>query len=250
MRRHGGGPLLAREDVVPALANEVAKMPGLVHCQQAGRVPAVLGLTLRRRHVPHFRLPASYYLQKARRATVGARQPKLAQASKARVYWPVDDAWCSGTVGKTSAVSLTHIAFDDGDEEHLNMDIKEYEAVGPEALQHVSRWGEALGSARGGSRWGEALRERSRGELGDRPFAQLAVQMQFAALHDTTVDNYWSMRGAFIQFCAAEGRSWLMATEVRLSIAHLISKGTIKVALPLRQKQLPRGHGTPRARSC
>eukprot|EP00854_Cymbomonas_tetramitiformis_P002522 gene2521-biopygen2451 len=62
-------------------------------------------------------------------------------SSALSAQFPRYSAQC-GTVGKTSAVSLTHIAFDDGDEEHLNMDIKEYEAVGPEALQHVSRWGE------------------------------------------------------------------------------------------------------------
>eukprot|EP00854_Cymbomonas_tetramitiformis_P034163 gene34163-biopygen17133 len=40
---------------------------------------------------------------------------------KVRVYWPVDKAWYTGTVGDTGADSLTHVAHDDGDEEYLNM---------------------------------------------------------------------------------------------------------------------------------
>eukprot|EP00854_Cymbomonas_tetramitiformis_P006668 gene6668-biopygen6722 len=73
----------------------------------------------------------SYNLQKARQATVVARQPKLAQGSKVRVYWPVDGAWYSGAVGETSADGLTHLSYDDGDEEHLAyVGKEEYDVAG------------------------------------------------------------------------------------------------------------------------
>ncbi|KAK3251687.1 hypothetical protein CYMTET_38974 [Cymbomonas tetramitiformis] len=49
---------------------------------------------------------------------------KLVPGSKVKGYWPIDDAWYQGTVGKTSAVSLAHIAYDDGDEEDLDMSKK------------------------------------------------------------------------------------------------------------------------------
>ncbi|KAK3248981.1 hypothetical protein CYMTET_41579 [Cymbomonas tetramitiformis] len=49
---------------------------------------------------------------------------------------------------------------------------------------------------------------------------------------DTTLGNYRPKAAAFMQFCVAEGRSWLPATKatVRLYLAHLMSKGTIKAA--------------------
>eukprot|EP00854_Cymbomonas_tetramitiformis_P005347 gene5346-biopygen5345 len=61
---------------------------------------------------------------------------------------------------------------------------------------------------------------------------ELAVQMQGAALQDATVGNYRPKAEASMQFCVAEGRSWLLAAEakVRLYIIYLMSTGTIKAA--------------------
>ncbi|KAK3238762.1 hypothetical protein CYMTET_51251 [Cymbomonas tetramitiformis] len=53
-----------------------------------------------------------------------------------------------------------------------------------------------------------------------------------AALQDATVGNYRPKAEASMQFCVAEGRSWLLAAEakVRLYIIYLMSTGTIKAA--------------------
>ncbi|KAK3258825.1 hypothetical protein CYMTET_32146 [Cymbomonas tetramitiformis] len=89
--------------------------------------PIARGLKLERHHVPHRCLPVGeLLLAKAKQATVVAQQPKLAQGSKAGVYWPIDDAWHSGTFGKTIADGLSHNTYEDGDEEHLNIDKTKY----------------------------------------------------------------------------------------------------------------------------
>ncbi|KAK3251408.1 hypothetical protein CYMTET_13060 [Cymbomonas tetramitiformis] len=148
---------------------------------------------------------------------VVARQPKLAQGSKVRVYWPNDDAWYSGTVGETSANGPAHISCDDGDQERLNLDMEKYEVVGPAAVQQMSGWD-------------EALQERWRGELGDGSLTELAMQMQGAVPRENTVSNCQPKAEAFMQFSVAEGQSWLLATEatVGVHIAHMMSKGTIQ----------------------
>eukprot|EP00854_Cymbomonas_tetramitiformis_P009803 gene9803-biopygen10007 len=43
---------------------------------------------------------------------------ELAAGCKVKVYWPADDAWYTGTVGDSG---LTHIVYEDGDEENLEM---------------------------------------------------------------------------------------------------------------------------------
>ncbi|KAK3277242.1 hypothetical protein CYMTET_14740 [Cymbomonas tetramitiformis] len=150
--------------------------------------------------------------------TVQTWQPELVPGSKVKVYWPFDDAWYQGAVGKTSADGLTRIAYGDGDEENIDMSREKYEVV-PAAVQQVSGCDAALQA-----RW--------RTELGDSSLTELAVQMQSAALGRKTVGNHRPKAQAFVQFRVAEGRPWLPATEVtvRLCSAHLLSKGTIKAA--------------------
>ncbi|KAK3250913.1 hypothetical protein CYMTET_39747 [Cymbomonas tetramitiformis] len=41
--------------------------------------------------------------------------------ARVKVYWQLDDAWYTGTVGDTGPDGKTHIAYEDGDEEHLDM---------------------------------------------------------------------------------------------------------------------------------
>eukprot|EP00854_Cymbomonas_tetramitiformis_P034460 gene34460-biopygen30740 len=53
-----------------------------------------------------------------------APQTGLVRGCKVRVYWPVDDAWYPGTVGDTMANGSTHVTYDDGDEEDLDMERK------------------------------------------------------------------------------------------------------------------------------
>ncbi|KAK3252467.1 hypothetical protein CYMTET_38230 [Cymbomonas tetramitiformis] len=159
-----------------------------------------------RRDVPHFRLPVSCHLQHVRRAAAEAQRPELVAGSRVSVYWPVDDAWYSGTVGATTA-GLTDISYDNGDQEHLNMNKQKYEILTPAQPQ--------LGG------WDEALQQRWRGELGDSSLMELAVQMQAAALGGKTVGNYRPMAKTFQQFYVTEGQLWLPATDatVRLYIA-------------------------------
>ncbi|KAK3279157.1 hypothetical protein CYMTET_12948 [Cymbomonas tetramitiformis] len=56
--------------------------------------------------------------------------------------------------------------------------------------------------------------------------------MQGAALESKTVGNYCPKAQAFIDFCMAEGRQWLPATEAtfRLYIANLLARGTVQAA--------------------
>ncbi|KAK3282717.1 hypothetical protein CYMTET_9559 [Cymbomonas tetramitiformis] len=99
-----------------------------------------------------------------------------------------------GAVGKTGADGFTHLSYDDGDKEHLDMDKAKYEVVSAAAVHHVSSWDAAFQAL-----W--------RGELGDSSHTDLAVQMQQAAWGDKTVGNYWPKAQVFMQFCAAEGRA-------------------------------------------
>ncbi|KAK3256298.1 hypothetical protein CYMTET_34561 [Cymbomonas tetramitiformis] len=149
-----------------------------------------------------------------RRAAGQAPQVGLASGLKVKVYWPQDDAWYTGTVGDTGSDGLTHIAYEDGDKEDLDMSKERYEVL-PAAVQEVTGWD-------------AALQERWRGELGDSSLTELAVQMQGAALGGKTVGNYRPKARAFMAFCEAEGRQWLPATgaTVRLYIAHMLDKGT------------------------
>ncbi|KAK3280628.1 hypothetical protein CYMTET_11540 [Cymbomonas tetramitiformis] len=153
-----------------------------------------------------------------RRAAGQAPQVGLASGLKVKVYWPQDDAWYTGTVGDTGSDGLTHIAYEDGDKEDLDMSKERYEVL-PAAVQEVTSWD-------------AALQERWRGELGDSSLTELAVQMQGAALGGKTVGNYRPKARAFMAFCEAEGRQWLPATgaTVRLYIAHMLDKGTVQAS--------------------
>ncbi|KAK3289156.1 hypothetical protein CYMTET_3402 [Cymbomonas tetramitiformis] len=135
---------------------------------------------------------------------------------RVRVYWPIDNAWYSGTVGDTED-GLTH-AYDDGDEERLDMSKERYKVlvVKPQVV----------------AGWGAALHECWRVERGQSSHTELAVQMQSAALDSKTVGNYRPKAKAFIDFCDSEGCQWLPATEatVLLYIAHLLAKGTVRAA--------------------
>eukprot|EP00854_Cymbomonas_tetramitiformis_P033441 gene33441-biopygen35590 len=114
---------------------------------------------------------------------------------------------------------MTRVTYDDGDVELLDMHTEQYRIVPPAKGERVNEWDTALEG-----RW--------RSELGESSLTELAVQMEGAALQDTTLGNYRPKAAAFMQFCVAEGRSWLPATEatVRLYIVHVMSKGTIKAA--------------------
>ncbi|KAK3252221.1 hypothetical protein CYMTET_38464 [Cymbomonas tetramitiformis] len=50
-----------------------------------------------------------------------ALQAGVESGCKVKVYWPQDDAWYTGTVGDTGSDGLTHIAYEDGDKEDLDM---------------------------------------------------------------------------------------------------------------------------------
>eukprot|EP00854_Cymbomonas_tetramitiformis_P005864 gene5864-biopygen5891 len=58
----------------------------------------------------------------------------LVPGCRVKVYWPVDDDWYVGTVGGTGADGLTHAAYDDGDQEDLDMSKERYEVI-PVAVQ-------------------------------------------------------------------------------------------------------------------
>eukprot|EP00854_Cymbomonas_tetramitiformis_P013333 gene13333-biopygen13727 len=75
---------------------------------------------------------------------IHTQHPGLVQGCKVKAYWPVDDAWYPGTVGEAGADGLTRIAYEDGDEEDLNMSKEKYEVV-PAAVQQVSSWDAAGG---------------------------------------------------------------------------------------------------------
>eukprot|EP00854_Cymbomonas_tetramitiformis_P034292 gene34292-biopygen24184 len=62
-----------------------------------------------------------------RQAASEAQRAELVAGSRVRVYWPMDEAWYSGTVDVTSAEGLTHISYDEGGQEYLNMDKEECE---------------------------------------------------------------------------------------------------------------------------
>eukprot|EP00854_Cymbomonas_tetramitiformis_P002121 gene2120-biopygen2021 len=66
-----------------------------------------------------------------------------AKGCKVKVYWQLDDAWYTGTVDDTGSDGRTHIAYEDGDEERLDMTKELFEVV-PAAVQEM-QWA-ALGS--------------------------------------------------------------------------------------------------------
>ncbi|KAK3237107.1 hypothetical protein CYMTET_52773 [Cymbomonas tetramitiformis] len=114
------------------------------------------------------------------------------------VYWPQDDAWYTGTVGVTGPHGLTHIAYEDGDKEDLDMSKEKYEVL-PAVVQEIAGRD-------------AALQERWKGELGDCSLIELAVRMQGESLGDNTVANYWPKARAFTAFCEVESKEWLPAT--------------------------------------
>ncbi|KAK3271539.1 hypothetical protein CYMTET_20120 [Cymbomonas tetramitiformis] len=57
-----------------------------------------------------------------------ARSAELVAGCKGKVYWCMDNAWCTGTVADTGSDGLTHVAYTDGDEEYLDMSEEKYEA--------------------------------------------------------------------------------------------------------------------------
>eukprot|EP00854_Cymbomonas_tetramitiformis_P004042 gene4042-biopygen3986 len=104
-----------------------------------------------------------------------APRTELMAGYKVKVYWSMDDAWCTGTVGDTGPDGLTHIAYEDGDEEDLDMSKEKYDVL-PAAVREVAGWD-------------AALQDRWRGELGDCSLTELAMQMKGAALGDKTDKN-------------------------------------------------------------
>eukprot|EP00854_Cymbomonas_tetramitiformis_P034138 gene34138-biopygen15880 len=112
---------------------------------------------------------------------------------------------------------MTQVTYDSDDVEMLDMHTEQYRVVPGEQVDE----------------WDAALEESWRSELGESSLTELAVQMQGAALQDTTLGNYRPKATTFQQLCVTDGRSWLptMKATVRLYMAHLMSKGTIKVAI-------------------
>ncbi|KAK3233738.1 hypothetical protein CYMTET_55982 [Cymbomonas tetramitiformis] len=108
---------------------------------------------LRHLHITHLELEAvyktvQYFLREltgkdGRRAAKQAPQTGLAVGCKVKVYWSEDDAWYTGTVGGTGTDGVTHIAYEDGDKEDLNMSKEKYEVL-PAAVQEVTGWDAAL----------------------------------------------------------------------------------------------------------
>eukprot|EP00854_Cymbomonas_tetramitiformis_P001984 gene1984-biopygen1873 len=147
--------------------------------------------------------------------------------SGSTVCWPIDDAWYSGMVGSTSEDGLTHVAYDDGDEEYLSMSTERYKVlpIQPQ-VEHGAVQG-APDGAPGGERldmsterykvfpiepqvvvsgWDAALQARLRSGLGESSHTELAVRTQGAALGSKTLGNYHPKAKAFIDFCTAEHR--------------------------------------------
>ncbi|KAK3252226.1 hypothetical protein CYMTET_38469 [Cymbomonas tetramitiformis] len=62
-----------------------------------------------------------WFQQQEAMADEVAPQAGLTSGCKVKVYWPQDDAWYTGTVGDTGSDGLTHIAYEDGDNEDLDM---------------------------------------------------------------------------------------------------------------------------------
>ncbi|KAK3238792.1 hypothetical protein CYMTET_51231 [Cymbomonas tetramitiformis] len=122
-------------------------------------------------------------------ASSNSRNCTELRASKVKVYWPIDDAWCQGTRGDTGVAGRTRTVYEHGDEGNLKMSKEKYEAV-PAGVQPLSSWD-------------AVLQEHWRGELGDSYLTDLAVQMRSAALGSKTVDNYRPKAQAFMQFCVA-----------------------------------------------
>eukprot|EP00854_Cymbomonas_tetramitiformis_P033778 gene33778-biopygen36040 len=64
------------------------------------------------------------------------RAPRTELVAGCKVYWSKDDAWYTGTVGDTGPNGLTHIAYEDGDKEDLDMSKEKYEVI-PAAVQEM-----------------------------------------------------------------------------------------------------------------
>ncbi|KAK3250852.1 hypothetical protein CYMTET_39788 [Cymbomonas tetramitiformis] len=109
------------------------------------------------------------------------------------VCWPIDDAWYSGMVGSTSEDGLTHVAYDDGDEEYLSMSTERYKEHG--AVQGAPMEPQVVVSG-----WDAALQARLRSGLGESSHTELAVRTQGAALGSKTLGNYHPKAKAFIDF--------------------------------------------------
>ncbi|KAK3283431.1 hypothetical protein CYMTET_8872 [Cymbomonas tetramitiformis] len=87
--------------------------------------------------------PVSHYLQVARRAAEHTPRGGLVPGCRVKVYWPVDDAWYVGTVGDTGPDGMSHVTYDDGDQENLDMSKEKYKVI-PAAVREVSVWDVAL----------------------------------------------------------------------------------------------------------
>ncbi|KAK3246202.1 hypothetical protein CYMTET_44255 [Cymbomonas tetramitiformis] len=119
-------------------------------------------------------------MQYGRWAAERAPQTGLVRGCKVRVYWPVDDPWYPGTVDDTGADSLTHVAYDDEDEEDLDMSKEKYKVISA-AVQEVSGWD-------------AALQERWREELWDSSLTELAVQAADEAGEEQAVRTWLPAR--------------------------------------------------------
>eukprot|EP00854_Cymbomonas_tetramitiformis_P034087 gene34087-biopygen11485 len=133
------------------------------------------------------------------------------RGSKVRVYWPrIDDGWYNEWDGGRRANSngVTHIVYEDSDEEHLNMDTEEYEAVGPEALQEVRSWSGVLGE-----RWIGELDDSYRA-VGIYPYATGRNGRRYG---DGTTTN----RNTPVQ--VGDGTTDDRSTPVRVMSAHTVT---------------------------
>ncbi|KAK3278969.1 hypothetical protein CYMTET_13128 [Cymbomonas tetramitiformis] len=102
-------------------------------------------------------------------AAAAKPQPTLALGSRVEVYWPIDNAWYSGREIPCGSCGCAK--------------------------------GERV------DEWDTALEERWRIELGESSLMELAVQMQGAALQDTTLGKYRPKAVTFMQLGVAEGWS-------------------------------------------
>eukprot|EP00854_Cymbomonas_tetramitiformis_P022341 gene22341-biopygen23069 len=104
---------------------------------------------LRHLHITHLELEEVYktvqsFLREltgkahGRRAAAHTPQTGLVRGCKVRVHWVLDDAWYTGSVGDMEPDGLTHITYEDGDEEDLDMSKERYEVV-PAAAQEPQK---------------------------------------------------------------------------------------------------------------
>ncbi|KAK3246570.1 hypothetical protein CYMTET_43896 [Cymbomonas tetramitiformis] len=93
-------------------------------CQQfAGSIQHSMGRFKRKSHgmMRQNSLPANELHGLLKQVKELGDKAGLASGLKVKVYWPQDDAWYTGTVGDTGSDGLTHIAYEDGDKEDLDM---------------------------------------------------------------------------------------------------------------------------------